>query len=96
MKGGINENVDFKNIEKNQLLMNAPPTSTYGHHQGKGGGGYHIDNCELLYKILKGDTKLVRSLCEANGFTYTESHEWNILWSSSSCKSYLYEGLNEY
>ena len=76
--------------------MNAPPTSTYGHHQGKGGGGYHIDNCELLYKILKGDTKLVRSLCEANGFTYTESHEWNLLWASSSCKAYLYEGLNEY
>lgn len=74
--------------------MNAPPTSTYGHHQGK--GGYHIDNCELLYKILKGDTKLVRSLCEANGFTYTESHEWNLLWASSSCKAYLYEGLNEY
>jgi len=35
-------------------------------------------------------------MLEANGFTYTESHEWNILWSSSSCKSYLYEGLNEY
>ena len=77
--------------------MNAPPTSGYGHHHAaKQGGGYHIDNCELLYKILKGDTKLVRSLCEANGFTYTESHEWNILWASSSCKAYLYEGLNEY
>lgn len=50
----------------------------------------------MLYKILRGDTKLVRSLLEANGFGYTESHEWNILWSSSSCKSYLYEGLNEY
>jgi tubulin polyglutamylase TTLL5 len=33
---------------------------------------------------------------EANGFAYTESHDWNILWSNSSCKSYLYEGLNEY
>ena len=75
--------------------MNAPPTQTYSHHNSKG-GGYHFDNCEILYKILKGDTKLVRSLCEANGFNYTESHEWNILWASSSCKSYLYEGLNEY
>ena len=45
---------------------------------------------------MKGDTKLVRSLCEANNFTYTESHEWNLLWASSSCKAYLYEGLNEY
>ena len=33
---------------------------------------------------------------ETNGFTHTESHEWNILWSASSCKSYIYEGLNEY
>lgn len=93
--GGVNENVEFKNIDRSQLLMNAPPTSTYGHHQGRG-GGYHIENCELLYKILKGDTKLVRSICEANDFKYTESHEWNLLWASSSCKAYLYEGLNEY
>jgi hypothetical protein len=50
----------------------------------------------MLYKLLKGDTKLVRSLLEANDFGFTESHEWNILWSSSSCKSFLYEGLNEY
>lgn len=50
----------------------------------------------MLYKILRGDTKLVRSHLEANNFRYTDSHEWNILWSSSSCKAYLYEGLNEY
>jgi len=86
--------IDFKLIDKNQLLMNNPPTNSYNH--GRAAGGYHIDNCEMLYKILKGDTKLVRSLCEANGFNFTESHEWNILWASSSCKAYLYEGLNEY
>ena len=51
---------------------------------------------DLLYKIARGETKLVRSLCEVNNFQYTESHEWNLLWSSSSCKPYLYEGLNEY
>lgn len=56
----------------------------------------NLDNSELLYKILRGDTKLVRSMLEANGMAYTESHEWNILWSSSSCKGYLYEGMNEY
>ena len=38
----------------------------------------------------------MRSVLEANTFNYTESHEWNILWSNSSCKSYLYEGLNEF
>jgi tubulin polyglutamylase TTLL5 len=33
---------------------------------------------------------------EANGFQHTESHDWNVLWSNSGCKTYLYEGLNEY
>jgi len=50
----------------------------------------------MLYKLLNGDTKLCRSLLEANNFAYTDSHEWNVLWSSSSCKSFLYEGLNEF
>ena len=50
----------------------------------------------MLYKILKGDTKLVRCLLDANGFAHTESHEWNLLWATSSCKSYIYEGLNEF
>ena len=56
---------------------------------------YH-DNSDLCYKMLRFDNKLIRSVLEAGGFAPTESHEWNILWSSSSCKSYLYEGLNEY
>ena len=46
--------------------------------------------------MLRFDNKLIRSMLETAGFAATESHEWNILWSSSSCKSYLYEGLNEY
>jgi hypothetical protein len=46
--------------------------------------------------MIRFDNKLVRSMLEAGGFAPTESHEWNILWGSSSCKSYLYEGLNEY
>jgi len=62
----------------------------------QGPKSYHVDNCEMLYKLMKGDTKLVRSLLEANNFSHTESHEWNVLWSSSSCKSFLYEGLNEF
>ena len=83
-KAGLGENIDFKTIDVSQMLKNAPPTSTFGHNATR--PGYHIDNCELLYKILKGDTKLVRSLLEANGFSFTESHEWNVLWASSSCK----------
>ena len=72
-----------------QLLHNPPPTLGYAKN-------YHVMDNDLLYKIFRGDTKLVRSLMEANHFTHTESHEWNLLWSSGSCKSYLYEGLNEY
>ena len=72
------------------MLHDAPPSLGYARSYNNN------DTCELLYKIFRGDTKLVRSLLEANYFTHTESHEWNVLWSSGSCKSYLYEGLNEY
>jgi len=37
----------------------------------------------------------VRSVLEAAGFNYTDSHDWNMLWVNSSPKSYLYQGLNE-
>ena len=78
-------------IQENQLLHDNPPSMGYGIHQKQ-----RYNGTELLYKIFRGDTKLIRSTCEANKFRYTESHEWNLLWTSSSCKSYLYEGLNEY
>ena len=79
----------FSTIGTQQLLNNPPPTLGYAKN-------YHVLDNDLLYKIFRGDTKLVRSLLEANNFSHTESHEWNILWSSGSCKSYLYEGLNEF
>ena len=84
-----NEFITFKNIKENQLVTHSQPFTGYQK-------SYHIENSELLYKMLRFDNKLVRSVLEANSFSHTESHEWNILWSSSSCKSYLYEGLNEY
>ena len=43
-----NENVDFKMIEKSQVLKGNAPTASYGH----GTKGFHIDNCELLYKVI--------------------------------------------
>lgn len=72
---------------------------TRGSGFGVGGAyqkNYHIESSELLYKTLRFDNKLLRSMLEVNGFSYTESHEWNVLWGTSNCKSYLYEGLNEY
>lgn len=79
----------FKNISEKQMVTNNMQFNGYQK-------SYHIENSELLYKMLRFDNKLIRSMLEAAGFAATESHEWNILWSSSSCKSYLYEGLNEY
>lgn len=46
--------------------------------------------------MLKADGRLVRSLLETHGFVHTDGHDWNVLWTCSSCKPYLYEGLNEY
>ena len=88
-QGWMNEFLAFSTIGMKQLLNNPPPSLGYART-------CHVLDNELLYKIFRGDTKLVRSLLEANNFSHTESHEWNILWSSGSCKSYLYEGLNEY
>ena len=85
----FNQLIHIKPITKSQLIKTPLPTSGSAR-------GYHIENSEMLYKLLKGDTKLVRSVLEGNSFSYTDSHEWNVLWSTSSCKSYLYEGLNEF
>jgi len=82
--------IQFKMLKESQLLKGPAPSLGYA------GNRYHIENSELLYKCLRSDIKLVRSVLEANGFNHTESHEWNVLWSSSSCKAYLYEGLNEF
>jgi len=86
----FNDFLQFKLLKESQSLKGGPPGVGYGARS------YHIENSELLYKMLRGDNRMVRSVCEANGFTHTESHEWNLLWSTASCKSYIYEGLNEY
>lgn len=57
---------------------------------------YYVEQSELLYKMLKNDSKLIKSTLNCKGFKHTDGHEWNILWMNFSGKSYLYEGLNEY
>lgn len=57
---------------------------------------YNGEPYELLYKLLKTESKLVRSTLEAGGFHYTEGHDWNMMWINTSSKPYVYEGLNEY
>ena len=82
--------VQFRPVRDNQLISSTAPTLVYAKSYSV------VENNELLYKILRGETRLVRSVLEVNGFNYTESHDWNVLWSNSVCKNYLYEGLNEY
>ena len=49
-----------------------------------------------MYKLVKSDTRLIKSVLETNGFNQTEGHDWNILWTSQSLKPYMYENLNKY
>jgi len=79
----------FKNLSDKAMQSGQIPYNGYCKN-------YHIENSELLYKLIRFENKLLRSLLEQQGFSNTESHEWNLLWSSQSCKSYQYESLNEY
>ena len=87
----MSEFLHFKNtaLEKSQLHGNF-----MGLHSAK--SGYHMENQELNVKFIRFENKMVRHLLEQHQFSQTESHDWNLLWSSGSLKSYQYEGLNEY
>jgi hypothetical protein len=37
---------------------------------------------ELFFKLIKCEAKLLKAVLENNGVVQTESHDWNILWSS--------------
>ena len=43
---------------------------------------YEQNQAEMLFKMVKADAKLVKSVLETNGFGQTEGHDWNILWTS--------------
>lgn len=80
--------INFKLIKESQILKEGPPAISYSKN-------CYLDQGELLYKMLKAEGKLVRSVLEAHGFSHTDGHDWNLLWTCTSCKPYLYEGLNE-
>ena len=77
----------FSSVSEDQLLKTGPPSNTYS----KCGLSF---SRHLLYKVHKADAKLVRSTLEAKGFSYTDSHDWNVMWVGCSAKLYLYEGLH--
>lgn len=80
---------NFKLIKENQIVKDDPPAITYSK-------SCYTDQGEFLYKMVKTEGKLVRSVLEAHGFSHTDGHDWNVLWTCTSCKPYLYEGLNEF
>lgn len=51
---------------------------------------------ERSFKLIHTDWALVRSILLGNNFKQTESHDWNLLWTNSGGKPYLYTGLNEF
>jgi len=81
--------VSFLPITEDQLTKEPISSSMYTK-----GGIYQTK--DLLYRIFKTDSRLVRSILENSGFASTDSHDWNLLWVGSSAQMYLYEGLNEY
>lgn len=49
-----------------------------------------------LFKFVHADSRLVKSILLAHDFKQTEAHDWNILWTNTIGKPYLYSGLNEF
>lgn len=39
---------------------------------------------------------MIRSIFTINGFTPTDSHDWNCLWVNSSAKEYVNRNLNDF
>ena len=50
----------------------------------------------MFFKMVKADAKLVKAVMETNGLSQTETNEWNILWTSQSVKSAIYEQMTEH
>lgn len=68
------ELINFKLIKENQILKDGPPAITYSK-------SCYSDQNDLLYKMIKAEGKLIRSVLEAHGFSHTDGHDWNMLWT---------------
>ena len=81
--------VNFAAITEDQMCKEGPPSTMHSK-------GILYQQKDLLYRVFKTDSRLVRSILETSGFASTDSHDWNVLWVGSSAQLYLYEGLNEF
>ena len=80
--------IKFFPVNEKQLVRDSVSLSTYSRSNT-------AQSKQLLYRVIKTDGKIVRSILELSGFTYTESHDWNVLWLGCAPQLYIYEGLNE-
>jgi tubulin polyglutamylase TTLL5 len=80
--------IKIKAIKADQLLKETPQPSS--HLSDK------VLNYQLQYKTHKTDCKLVCSILESTGFFFTNSHNWNVLWTGCIPQNYLYKNLNLY
>ena len=49
----------------------------------------------IYYKMLKCESKLVKFIFELNGLVSTDRHDWDVLWTHTTGKSYFYERLKK-
>lgn len=69
--------LNFKPIKEAQLLKDGPSLLAYSKN-------CYVEQNDLLYKMLKTEGRLIRSVLEAHGFSHTDGHDWNILWTCTS------------
>ena len=74
-----------------ESLITMPKPGTMTVYQGP-----TVEGQELTFKMLKTDSRLLRSIMVLHGFSTTEGHNWNMLWTNTAGKPYLYSGLNPY
>lgn len=77
----------FTPITESQLIKTSLPSNMFSK-------GNIFNRKYLKYKIHKAEARLVRSILEVAGFSYTDSHDWTVMWLGCNAKLYLYEGLN--
>lgn len=83
----------FRYLDENDLTKKLDTSGFYSKFNQT---AYMDNSVNLLFKMLKCDIKLIKSIFLLNGFTATDSHDWNCLWINSSGKGYIYENLNQF
>ena len=56
-------------------------------------GNQQSQSSLCFYKMLKCESKLIKFILELNGLMSTDRHDWNMLWTHTTGKTYFYERL---